>query len=170
MSAFYDSRCTSHVSPRPKITTRHVAEPGTDANVVLQPLPTGASVTPREVAPPASPATFERDEMRRMVRRSMRIGIWVWPSFTVVDAWMCFVAYPDAPFVLFLVYRIVIELALIAVYRASRRPAVSTASLRLSQNLTFTAIAVAIALMAISLGGTRSAYMHGISIVALVRA
>jgi len=100
----------------------------------------------------------------------MRIGIWVWPSFTVVDAWMCFVAYPDAPFVLFLVYRIVIELALIAVYRASRRPAVSTASLRLSQNLTFTAIAVAIALMAISLGGTRSAYMHGISIVALVRA
>lgn len=100
----------------------------------------------------------------------MRIGIWVWPSFIVVDAWMCFVAYPDAPFGLFLVYRIVIELALIAVHRASRRPTVSTASLRLSQNVTFTAIAVAISLMAISLGGTRSVYMHGISIVALVRA
>ena len=156
--------------PSQETTTTHAAQTGTDVNVVLQPLPTGAPVTPREVTPAASPATFERDEMRRMVRRSMRIGIWVWPSFIVVDAWMCFVAFPDAPFGLFLIYRIVIELALIAVYRASRRPTVSTALLRLSQNLTFTAIAVAISLMAISLGGVRSAYMHGISIVALVRA
>lgn len=105
-----------------------------------------------------------------MVKRAMRIGMWVWPSFTVVDAWMCFVAYPGAPFGLFLTYRIVIELALIGVYRLSRRRTLSTATLRLSQNVAFTAIAVAIALMAISLGGIRSSYMHGISIVALVRA
>lgn len=100
----------------------------------------------------------------------MRIGIWVWPSFTVVDAWMCFVAYPDAPFALFLFYRVVIELVLIGVHQSTRRPTASTGILRLSQNLTFTAIALTIALMAIPLGGVRSSYMHGISIVALVRA
>lgn len=105
-----------------------------------------------------------------MVTRSMRIGMWVWPSFIVVDAWMCFVAYPGAPFGLFLIYRIVIELAMIAVYRSSRRPTASAEALRLAQNLSFTAAALTIAAMAVSLGGVRSPYMHGISIVALVRA
>jgi serine/threonine-protein kinase len=100
----------------------------------------------------------------------MRIGMWVWPSFTVVDAWMCFVAYPGAPFGRFLLYRIAVEVALIWVHQASRRPAVSVHSLRWSQNAAFSAAAVAIALMAVSLGGVRSPYMHGISIVALVRA
>ena len=100
----------------------------------------------------------------------MRIGIWVWPSFTIVDAWMCFVAFPGASFPVFLGYRVAIELLLIGVYHASRGPALSSTTLRLAQNITFTAIAVAIALMATSLGGTRSSYMHGISIVALVRA
>jgi serine/threonine-protein kinase len=117
-----------------------------------------------------SSVAIERDEVRRMVKRSMRIGIWVWPAFTIVDAWMCFVAYPGAPFGQFLLYRVAIELALIATYRASRQPGISAMSLRLAQNLTFTATAVVIALMAISLGGIRSEYMHGISIVALVRA
>ena len=154
---------------RSTITTNDIEAMRTAPAVVLQPIPTGAAVAPR-ASMPASPATLERDVIRRMVTRSMRIGMWVWPAFTIVDVWMCFVAYPGAPFGLFLVYRIVIELALITVYRASRRPTVSTAALRLGQNVTFTAIAVAIALMAISLGGVRSAYMHGISIVALVRA
>ncbi|HEX6313866.1 MAG TPA: serine/threonine-protein kinase [Gemmatimonadaceae bacterium] len=137
---------------------------------MLQPMPTGMAVGQPLAPSSASPTTLERDEVRRMVARSMRIGMWVWPAFTVVDAWMCFVAFPGAPFGLFLVYRVVIELALIAVYRSSRRLTVSTAVLRLSQNVTFTAIAVTIALMAVSLGGIRSSYMHGISIVALVRA
>jgi serine/threonine-protein kinase len=105
-----------------------------------------------------------------MITRSMRIGMWVWPSFTIVDAWMCFVAYPGAPFPLFVAYRVLMELGLIAVYRASKRPEVSVRVLYLAQNVSFTAIAVTIALMATSLGGVRSPYMHGISIVALVRA
>ncbi len=100
----------------------------------------------------------------------MRIGIWVWPSFAVVDAWMCFVAYPGAPFGRFLLYRLVISVAFIGMYRASGRADVPASWLRFGQNATFTAAALGIALMGTSLGGIRSPYMHGISIVALVRA
>ena len=40
---------------------------------------------------------LDAEAQRRVVRRAMRIGMWVWPSFALLDAWMCFVAYPDAP-------------------------------------------------------------------------
>jgi serine/threonine-protein kinase len=105
-----------------------------------------------------------------MVARSMRSGLVIWPAFIPVDAWMCFVAYPGAPFGVFLVYRVAVELGLLWVVRASRRPEVSALTLRVGQNVSFTAAAIAIAVMATSLGGVRSPYMHGISIVALVRA
>jgi hypothetical protein len=32
-----------------------------------------------------------------MVRRAMRIGWWVWPSFGLLDAYLCFALYPEAP-------------------------------------------------------------------------
>ena len=164
--AFHGSRFTSLV------TSATTAAPETQAGVsiVLPPTPGASSPDTARFLPPSPPGTFERDETRRAVMRSMRIGMWVWPIFTVVDAWMCFVAYPGAPFGLFVAYRIVIEIAMVQVYRASRKPEVSVDTLRIAQNLSFTAAAVTIALMATSLGGIRSPYMHGISIVALVRA
>lgn len=96
--------------------------------------------------------------------------MWVWPSFAIVDAWMCFVAYPGAPFTIFLGIRVVVELLMVGVYRASRQPERSITALALGQNVAFSAAAVGIALMAVWLGGVRSPYMHGISLVALVRA
>jgi serine/threonine-protein kinase len=99
----------------------------------------------------------------------MWIGLWVWPSYTLLDVFMCFVAYPDAPFRLFVLYRIVVELAFVGVYRASMRGKMRLDRLFLLLNATFVAAAVGIALMAVHLGGVRSPYMHGISIVALVR-
>lgn len=100
----------------------------------------------------------------------MRIGLLVWPSFALLDLYMCFVAYPGAPFLLFLVYRAVIELAFVAVYRAARQGRTEIKRLFWWVNLCYGAVAVTIALMAVHLGGTRSPYMHGISIVALIRA
>jgi serine/threonine-protein kinase len=82
---------------------------------------------------------------------------------------MCFVAFPNARFNLFLIYRLVIELAFVGVYRASIRSPLSLKRLVLLQNGTYVAAAAVIALMALELGGIRSPYMHGISIVALVR-
>jgi serine/threonine-protein kinase len=107
---------------------------------------------------------------RRMVARAMWIGLWIWPSFTLLDVYMCFVAYPNAPFRLFLLYRVLVQILFLGVYRASRRGTAELKRLFWLQNVTYGAAALAIALMAVHLGGIRSPYMHGISIVALVRA
>src|SRR5262245_21517441 len=97
--------------------------------VILPPTPPGARAREERGSSAPAPGTLEREAVRRMVTRSMRIGMWVWPTFTIVDAWMCFVAYPGAPFGRFLLYRVVIELAMIWTYRASRRPEVSSETL-----------------------------------------
>ena len=109
------------------------------------------------------------DAARRVVVRAMSIGFWIWPAFTVLDAWMCFVAFPAAPFRLMLVYRILVLLVFYTTWRASLRET-DIKRLFWRINLTYGLAAIAIALMAIHLGGIRSPYMHGISIVALVRA
>ena len=117
-----------------------------------------------------SPAERQQESDRRTVTRAMWTGLWIWPAFTVLDAYMCFVAYPGAPFSLFLVYRLLVELLFLGVYRASRRTGADASRLRGWLNVTFGIAAIAISLMAIHLGGILSPYMHGISIVALVRA
>jgi serine/threonine-protein kinase len=117
----------------------------------------------------APPAESQQDTGRRMVVRAARIGLWVWPAFAALDAYMCFVAYPGAPFPLFVAYRVAVELSFPAILRASRRGA-SVEQLFSWLNRSFGAAALAISLMAVSLGGIVSPYMHGISIVALVRA
>ena len=122
-------------------------------------------------APPvASIAELQTEARRRIVARAMRIGLLVWPSFVLLDAWMCFAAYPGAPFTLFVTYRIGVELVLYTVYRATRWRSVPILRLVIAQNVSYALIAAVIALMAIHLGGVRSSYMHGVSIVALVRA
>lgn len=126
------------------------------------------------VAPPPVIATptgeAEANAGRRMVARAMWIGLWIWPSFFLLDLYMCFVAYPGAPCGVFLAYRVAVELAFFAVYRASRHGTIEVHRLFQLQNLCYGAAALVIALMAVNLGGIRSPYMHGISIVALVRA
>jgi serine/threonine-protein kinase len=119
----------------------------------------------------ASPAAGDTSESaRRTVSRAMYIGLWVWPTFTLLDVYMCFVAFPGAPFGLFMVYRVAIELLFYAVYRASLRPDAELRKLYWYLNLAYGFAALGIALMAVHLGGIRSPYMHGISVVALVRA
>jgi serine/threonine-protein kinase len=98
----------------------------------------------------------------------MQVGLVVWPLFAILDAYMCFVAYPGAPFLLFVFYRVVIELVFLLVYRASFRETIGRERLFRWLSLAYIAPAFTIALMAIHLGGIRSPYMHGISIVALV--
>jgi serine/threonine-protein kinase len=122
--------------------------------------------TPRLV--PESVAHVAAGIDRHVVSRSMRVGLWVWPTFTLLDAYMCFVAFPGAPFRLFLLYRVVIEIVFAGVHRRSRRESADLRGLLVLQRLVYCATAFVIALMALHLGGVRSPYMHGISIVALV--
>jgi len=112
----------------------------------------------------------EADAARAMVARAVRIGLWTWPSFILLDAWMSLVAFPDAPLRLFVAYRIAVELIFAFVYRASRRRTSDIKLLFWGLNVSYGGAAVAIALMAVHLGGITSPYMHGISVIALVRA
>jgi serine/threonine-protein kinase len=105
---------------------------------------------------------------RRAVQRAIRIGLWTWPSFTLLDVYMCFVAYPGAPFRLFVLYRILNELLLFAVFRASLCEDSDTKRLFTWLIVCFSSASFSVSLMAIHLGGIRSPYMHGISLVALV--
>jgi serine/threonine-protein kinase len=98
----------------------------------------------------------------------MRAALSIWPLFLLLDAYMCFVAFPGAPFPLFVFYRIVVELVFLVVYGASRRDTVATERLFRWLRLSYVFPAFTISLMAIHVGGIRSPYMHGISIVALV--
>jgi len=107
---------------------------------------------------------------RRTVARASKIGLCVWPAFTALDAYMCFVAFPGAPFDLFVAYRVLVELILYVVYRSTLNPALETRQLYGRLNLSYGIVAITIALMAVDLGGIRSPYMHGISIIALIRA
>jgi len=106
----------------------------------------------------------------RVIRRATRLGIRVWPAFTLLDAYMCFVLYPGAPFGLFLLYRLVVEAFLLAVHHGTLRADTHPARLARALDLGFLLAAGCVSLMAVHLGGVRSAYMHGISIVFLVRA
>ena len=147
---------------------RSDASPGIDNTALLTP-PDAA--TPGNDGPIVSTPRDEAEYAagRRSVARTMRIGGWIWPSYTLLDLYMCFVAFPNARFTLFIFYRVVVEVAFLAVYRASVKGTLSLTRLVQLQNLTYVAAATAIALMGLELGGIRSPYMHGISIVALVR-
>jgi len=107
---------------------------------------------------------------RRTVARASKIGLIVWPAFTALDAYMCFVAFPGAPFDLFVAYRVAVELVLYSVYRSTLDPTLETRQLYARLNVSYGIVALTIALMAVDLGGIRSPYMHGISIIALIRA
>jgi serine/threonine-protein kinase len=117
-----------------------------------------------------SAADTQQESARRTVQRAMWVGLWVWPAFSALDVYMCFVAFPAARFPLFVLYRVLVEAVFVAVYRASRKRPGDVKLLFFWTNVTFGLAAIGISLMAIDLGGIRSPYMHGISIVALVRA
>jgi tRNA A-37 threonylcarbamoyl transferase component Bud32 len=102
------------------------------------------------------------------ISRAMRSGLWIWPSFTALDVYMCFVAFPGAPFGLFIVYRILIELLFFVFYRATLPETADAKRLFPWLVLCFFAAAFTVSLMAIHLGGIVSPYMHGISLIALV--
>lgn len=121
------------------------------------------------IGPVISP-DLEAAAERQSIRRGLRIGGYVWPLFTVLDLYMWVVLYPSAPILLFLAYRIALEVAMVWVYRQTARPDRSIRFLTLSQNVLFSSAALIITLMAVHLGGLDSIYMQGISLACLIRA
>ncbi|WP_234023896.1 serine/threonine-protein kinase [Sorangium cellulosum] len=114
-------------------------------------------------------AAHDTESVRRAVRRAIRVALWIWPTFTLVDVFMAIVLYPAAPVWHCLVLRAVEQAFAVAAYRLSGRPNVSGRLVLLTYDAAFLTAAIFIVLMAIEFGGLTSAYMHGLSIVVLLR-
>ena len=115
-------------------------------------------------------ATSAEAQWRRATARALRIGLWVWPLFFLLDVYMARVVYPAAPLGRFAFYRVVEEALLLLVYLLAQRPAVPVRVVKALNSLAYVLAATLISVMAIPLGGLTSDYVHGLSIVILVDA
>ena len=100
----------------------------------------------------------------------MTIGLYVWPSFHLVDHYLGRVVYPGAPLLFFFVLRILGELAIYAMYRLSFRESISSTQLKVANALVCGFAALLIAIMAVWFGDLSSPYLHGTALVILVLA
>jgi eukaryotic-like serine/threonine-protein kinase len=111
----------------------------------------------------------DAESIRRAIRRALSVAIWIWPSFAILDVFMATVLYPAAPLWRCLSLRVLEEVLVVIVFRLASRPAVPGRVLLAAYNACFVAAAIFIVLMALDFGGLTSAYVHGISIVLLLR-
>jgi serine/threonine-protein kinase len=110
----------------------------------------------------------ERAQERSDIARALRVGLFVWPAFFLLDLAMIHFFFPAAQVLRFAVLRALEEAVLFASYRLARRPTTTLAVARTGQALSFNVAALLIALMALDFGGPSSPYIHGESIVVLV--
>ncbi|WP_437294385.1 serine/threonine-protein kinase [Sorangium sp. So ce426] len=109
------------------------------------------------------------ESQRRAVQRAAYIGLWVWPGFFLLDLYMATWVYPSAPLWHFAALRLAEQAAIVAVYRMSLRRDVSLRRIAGAGDLLFLGAALFISAMALDLGGIRSIYMDGLSVLMLVR-
>ncbi len=109
-------------------------------------------------------------EERRSVRRAMKLGAFVWPAFFLADLYLGLVVYPGAPLALYAGFRLFGELAILAVYRISLRPDISSRRLKIANALVCAVCSILISIMALRFGGLGSPYIHGLSLVIIIEA
>ena len=78
--------------------------------------------------------------------------------------------YPQAPYLEYLLLRILGEAGNLGTFELARRGIGSRATLHAVHLASFMVMGISISIMALDLGGLHSAYVHGLSIVLLVRA
>ncbi|WP_437654769.1 serine/threonine-protein kinase [Sorangium sp. So ce1182] len=109
------------------------------------------------------------EDQRRALRRATYIGLWGWSGFFLLDLYMVTWVYPDAPLWYFVALRLVEQAVIVTVYRMSLRKDVSMRRIAVARELVFLVGALFISAMALELGGIRSVYMDGLSVIMLVR-
>ena len=109
-------------------------------------------------------------EERRSVRRAMKLGAFVWPAFFLADLYLGLVVYPGAPLALYAGFRLLGQLAILAVYRISLQPDISSRRLKIANALACSVCSVLISIMALRFGGLGSPYIHGLSLVIIIEA
>jgi serine/threonine-protein kinase len=118
-------------------------------------------------SPMASPVD---DSHRRAIYRVSKIALWAWPAFHALDVFMIWALYPSAPYAKFLGLRCAGELGVLATLILARRGKIGDSALHAAHLASYVFLALAISIMALDFGGPHSSYVHGISIVLVVRA
>ena len=123
----------------------------------------------------------EQNDLIDAMRAAVRVGLVTWPAFITLDFFMTYVVQPAAPLAWLLFLRGVEQLLIVAAYYALRPSSVppkqgsllssepSMARVLFAEASVFVGASLMVAFMALYLGGLRSNYVHGISIVILVR-
>lgn len=108
-------------------------------------------------------------EQRALVRAA-RMALGAWPSFAALDVYMGLVLFPASRLWLVLTYRLLGELVNLAAYEIVRRRYTDPRPARIAHLVSYASMGLLISLMSLELGGLHSRYVHGVSIVVMVRA
>jgi serine/threonine-protein kinase len=127
----------------------------------------GAGASPKRA--PASTGDHEIDDRRHALRNAYLLGIAAWPGFFFLDLYICYVLVPEASLAWFSLWRFSAEAIFIAGYFLILRGARTHLRLTVAELLLFGVGSVALCLMAVRYGGINSRYIHGLSMVLLVR-
>ncbi len=120
----------------------------------------------------------EHRELFECIQAAIRVALVAWPAFILLDIFVAYVVLPGAslrPLVMYRAFEQALMVFAFYILRPARtaRGAVhdlpSGRRILGAEALVFVGSAVMIALMALELGGLRSNYLHGVSIVILVR-
>ncbi len=132
--------------------------------------PTGGSRSRSRSRRRAAGARNQADleAQRRAVLRATTIGLLAWPTFIFFDLFMRG-QYPGLPLGRFALYRLGAELALGGVVLLARRPGAAVPRLVVLQGAAFVLAAIVLSVMGLSTGGIHSVYLHGLSLIILVR-
>lgn len=117
---------------------------------------------------PSGKEAAEAERERLVARRMMKLALWIWPSFFVLDIYMAVLLFPQMPLAKALIMRLVQQVALFIVYRLTFVARVPSRVITLMAMGMFVLASTLISVLCIDFGGMRSAYIHGISIVMLV--
>lgn len=107
---------------------------------------------------------------RLALLRAARLALGAWPSFVGLDVYMSLLLFPRSRLGLLLGYRLLGELVNLAGFLLIRDPRISLRQARVAHGVMYGAMGLLISLMSLELGGLASRYVHGVSIVVMVRA
>ncbi len=105
------------------------------------------------------------EDHRRALARNIRVGGLAFPTFVPLDLFAVYSLYPDASIAWLLTARIVTALVLYALSVAIERGPMP----RLTHVVALLFASVVISLMASEVGGPHSPYLHGLTLVILIR-
>jgi serine/threonine-protein kinase len=111
----------------------------------------------------------ELGDRRKNLRNALRVGIFAWPAFGLMDLWVATVVDPTVSLQSLLLWRFVGTVVLLLCWwtATDRMGLRRTTAYEL---ITFQSTSLLISIMAVEYGGLNSPYIHGVTVVVVVHA